>query len=133
MPNLTFNTITDTKKPLSNCVEKYCQNQNATSTKSYTIYDNDGTFISLKLKGISKDGKHLVSGDYNKVIAESTVIKGSSTTLQMHDHVMSKVTTLKKAITGLTTKLSHYPIMPAYHTSMGSQLTTYSSKVIRCF
>ena len=94
MPNPSINTFEDMKKPLGNCIEKHGQNQIATSPKSYTIFNNDGSTISLKLKGISKKTNHLVSSDYSKVIDES------NTSLQMHDHVMSKVTTTKNALTG---------------------------------
>ena len=109
MPNPTINTFEDIKKPLGNCVEKHGQNQIATSPKSYTIYDNDGTTISIKLKGISKTTNHLVSSDYSKVITQSTVVKGSNTTLQMHDHVMSKVTTIKNALTGFNNQVITLP------------------------
>ena len=48
---------------------------------------------------------HLASNDYSKFIDESTVVKGSNTSLQMHDHVMSKVTTTKNALTGFNNKV----------------------------
>lgn len=73
------------------------------NTERYTkinIYDNDGSTTNLKLKGISKTTNHLVSSDCSKFITQSTVVKGSNTTFQMHDHIMSKVTTIKNALTG---------------------------------
>ena len=45
-----------------------------------------------------------MSSDYNKVIDESTVIKGSNTSFQMHDQFISKVTTIKNALTGFNNK-----------------------------
>ena len=87
MPNLSIDTFEDMKKTLGNCIEKHGQNQIATSLKSYAIFNNHCSTISLKLKGISKKTNHFDSSDYSKVIDESTVIKGSNTSLQMHDNV----------------------------------------------
>ena len=93
------------KKPIGNCIEKHGKNQIATSPNSYTIFNNDCSTISIKLKGISKKINHLVNSDYNKVIDESTVIKGLNTSLQMHDHVMSKVTATTNTLTGINNKV----------------------------
>ena len=60
---------------------------------------------NLKLKGISKKTNHLINSDYNKVIDESTVIKGSNASFLMHDYVMSKVTTTINALTGFNNKV----------------------------
>ena len=74
--------------------------------QSHTPYLNiDDSTISLKSKGILKKTNHLVSSDYSKAIDESTVIKDSNTSLQMHDHVMTKVTTTKNALTGFNNKV----------------------------
>ena len=105
MPDPSINTFEDMKKPLGNCIEKHGQNQIATSPKSYTIWNNNGSTVSLKLKGISKRTNHIVSSDFSKVINEGTVVKGTNTSLQMHDHIMSKVTVSKNALTGFNNKV----------------------------
>ena len=109
MPDPSINTFEDMKKPLGNCIEKHGQNQIATSPKSYTIWNNDGSTVSLKLNGISKRTNHIVSSDYSKVINEDTVVKGTNTSLQMYNHAMSKVTVSKNALTGFNNKVITLP------------------------
>lgn len=109
MPDLSINTFKDMKKSLCNYIEKHRQNQIASSPKSYMIWNNDSLAVSLKFNGISKRTNHLVSSDYSKVINEGTVVKGTSTSLQIYDHVMYNVTMSKNALTGLNNKLIILP------------------------
>lgn len=79
MPDPELNLFEDMKKPLGLCIEIHGNNQVATSPKSYTIWNNDGSTVSLKLKGISKKTNKPTSSDYAKVLTESTVVKGHNT------------------------------------------------------
>lgn len=42
-----------------------------------SIWNNDGSNVSLKLKGISKRINNILNSDYSQVINESTVVKGT--------------------------------------------------------
>ena len=59
MPDPELNSFEDMKNPLGLCIEKHGDKQVATSPKSYTIWNNDDSTVSLKLKGISKKTNNL--------------------------------------------------------------------------
>ena len=95
--------IYDEKKILGLAIEKQGENCIALAPKCYTIWNNDGTTKSLKLKGVSLKKNRIVSADY-KTALEST-IQGKNINLQLKNHVMSKVTVHKNALTATHTKV----------------------------
>lgn len=50
-----------------------------------------------------------MSSDHNKVPDESTVIKYPSASLRMHNHIISKVTTVNNALTGFNNNVITLP------------------------
>ena len=99
--------IYDEKKILGLAIEKYGDNCIALAPKCYTIWNNDGTTKSLKLKGVSLKKNKIVSADY-KTALESTV-QGKNINLQLKNHTMSKVTVVKNALTATHTKVIVLP------------------------
>ena len=99
--------VYDEKKILGLAIEKEGENCIALAPKCYTIWNNDGTTKSLKLKGVSLKKNRIVSADY-KTALESTV-QGKNINLQLKNHVMSKVTVVKNALTATHTKVVVLP------------------------
>ena len=99
--------VYDEKKILGLAIEKEGENCIALAPKCYTIWNNDGTTKSLKLKGVSLKKNKIVSADY-KTALEST-IQGKNINLQLKNHVMSKVTIHKNALTATHTKVIVLP------------------------
>ena len=99
--------VYDEKKILGLAIEKEGENCIALAPKCYTIWNNDGTTKSLKLKGVSLKKNRIVSSDY-KTALESTV-QGKNINLQLKNHTMSKVTVYKNALTATHTKVVVLP------------------------
>ena len=99
--------VWDHKKILGLAIEKHGDNCIALAPKCYTIWNNDGTTKSLKLKGVSLKKNRIVSADY-KTALESTV-QGKNINLQLKNHTMSKVTVYKNALTATHTKVVVLP------------------------
>ena len=99
--------VYDEKKILGLAIEKEGENCIALAPKCYTIWNNDGTTKSLKLKGVSLKKNRIVSADY-KTALESTV-QGKNINLQLKNHTMSKVTVVKNALTATHTKVIVLP------------------------
>ena len=99
--------IYDEKKILGLAIEKQGENCIALAPKCYTIWNNDGTTKSLKLKGVSLKKNRIVSADY-KTALENT-IQGKNINLQLKNHTMSKVTVHKNALTATHTKVVVLP------------------------
>jgi hypothetical protein len=99
--------VYDEKKILGLAIEKEGENCIALAPKCYTIWNNDGTTKSLKLKGVSLKKNRIVSADY-KTALESTV-QGKNINLQLKNHTMSKVTIYKNALTATHTKVIVLP------------------------
>ena len=95
--------IFDEKKILGLAIEKEGENAVALCSKCYTIWNNDGTTKSLKLKGVSLKKNKIVSSDYQKALEEP--IKGKNINLQLKDSQMSKITINKNALTAVNTKM----------------------------
>ena len=96
--------IYDEKKLLGLAIEKEGENCIALCSKCYSIWNNDGTTKSLKLKGVSLKKNKIVSSDYEKALKEP--IKGKNINLQLNrDSQMSKITINKNALSAVNTKM----------------------------
>ena len=96
--------IYDEKKLLGLAIEKEGCSCIALCSKCYTIFNDDGTTKSLKLKGVSLKKNKIVSSDYEKALKEP--IKGKNINLQLsRDNQMSKITINKNALSAVNTKM----------------------------
>ena len=93
----------DEKKILGLAIEKEGENCIALCSKCYTIWNNDGTTKSLKLKGVSLKKNKIVSSDYEKAL--EAPIKGKNINLQLKNNEMTKITINKNALSAVNTKM----------------------------
>ena len=117
--------VFDEKKLLGLAIEKEGENCIALAPKCYTIFNNDNTTKSLKLKGVSLKKNKIVSSDYRKSM--DAPIQGKNINLQFKGTNMSKITIVKNALTACHTKMyvlenhsccplgfKHYAMMECY-------------------
>ena len=95
--------VFDEKKLLGLAIEKEGENCIALAPKCYTIFNNDNTTKSLKLKGVSLKKNKIVSSDYRKSM--DAPIQGKNINLQFKGTNMSKITIVKNALTACHTKM----------------------------
>lgn len=99
--------IFDEKKLLGLAIEKEGENCIALAPKCYTIWNNDNTTKSLKLKGVSLKKNKIVYPDYEKSLTKP--VSGININLQMNKNMMSKITIVKNALTASHTKMVVLP------------------------
>lgn len=99
-------SLHDEKKLLGLAIEKEGENCVALAPKCYTIWNNDGTTKSLKLKGVAlSKNKDITKDNYVNVISNRRITIGVNVNLQKKNHVMSKLMINKNALTGVHTKM----------------------------
>ena len=101
--------VYDEKKILGMAVEKFGDNCIALAPKCYTIWNNNGTTKSLKLKGVSLKKNKIISSDYRELIQKENVKSGRNISLQLKNGQMSKVFITKNALTMTHTKMICLP------------------------
>ena len=89
--------VFDEKKLLGLAIEKEGENCIALAPKCYTIFNNNNTTKSLKLKGVSLKKNKIVSSDYRKSM--DAPIQGKNINLQFKGKNMTKITIVKNALT----------------------------------
>jgi hypothetical protein len=88
------------KNLLCLAIEREDENCIALAPKCYTLFPHNKV---TKMKGVSKSKNHVESSDY-KTCIEGSVIKGKNINLQQVNHVTSKITVHKNALTACNTK-----------------------------
>ena len=94
--------LQDEKKLLGVAIEKEGENCVALTCKCYTIWNNDGSTKSLKLKGISLKKNNVQATDYEDALMRPK--KGININLQLKNDVISKLTITKNGLSGVMTK-----------------------------